>query len=190
RGVRRDPFHRQHLPGSPGVRRDARRALRPAPGNTALPSNPARISGVRREGLSGGRWAGDVPIDRESRRFGLGDVLILIAALAGGLRGARGLWLLQVDGPGVQSWSVTPKWLMVAAMAASFATPLTIACLAFRLRRPRPALRRIWMQPGAAAALACALIFVVEGIEVVAAFARPDILSLGAPIGQAARVRA
>jgi len=128
-------------------------------------------------------------MDRESRRFGLGDVLILIAALAAGMHGARGLWLLQVEGPGVQTWSVTPKWLMMAAMAASFAAPMTMACLAFRLRRPRPARRRIWMQPGAAAALACALIFAVKGIEVVAAFARPDILSVGAPIGQAARVR-
>src|SRR5262249_17938993 len=79
--------------------------------------------------------------------------------------------------------------LLAAAMAASFATPLTMACLALRLRRPRPPRRRIWMQPGAAAALACALIFAVKGIEVVAAFARPDTLTLGAPIGRAGGVR-
>jgi hypothetical protein len=75
---------------------------------------------------------------------------------------------------------------MVAAMASSFATPLTMACLALRLRRPRPARRRIWTQPGAASALACALMFAVKGIEVVAAFAWPDTLSLGSPIGRRA----
>jgi hypothetical protein len=133
---------------------------------------------------------GDAPMDRERRRFGLGDLMILIAALAAGMQGARGLWRLQVEGPRGPSWSLTPTRLMVAAVAASIAAPMTIAVLALRLRRPRPARRRIWTQPGAAAALACALMFAVKGIEVVAAFAWPDTLSRGAAtIRQAARVR-
>jgi hypothetical protein len=42
------------------------------------------------------------------------------------------------------------------------------------------------MQPGAAAVLACTLLFGVKGIEVAAAFARRDVNEI---TGQAARVR-
>jgi hypothetical protein len=122
----------------------------------------------------------------KARRLGLGDLLILIAALATGVYGARGLWRMQVERPGSYWWPITPSWLMAAAIAASFATPMTLACLAIRLRRPRALRRRLWMQPGAAAMLACTLLFVVKGIEVAAAFARPDVNPLA---GQAARVR-
>jgi hypothetical protein len=60
-------------------------------------------------------------------------------------------------------------------MGSSIATPLTLACLTFRLRRPRPHRRRLWMQPGAAAVLACTLLVGVKGIEVAAAFTRRDV---------------
>lgn len=123
---------------------------------------------------------------RRTRRFGLGDMLILIAALGAGMYGARELWRLQNEEPGSYWTSITPSWLMAAAMGASVATPLTLACLAFRLRDPRPPRRRLWLQPGAAAMLACALLFVVKQVEVAGAFAWRDVNELA---GQAARVR-
>jgi hypothetical protein len=113
-------------------------------------------------------------------------MLILIGALALAMHGAFGLWEMQVEKPGSYWWPITPSWLMAAAIASSIATPLTVACLALRLRRPRPPRRRLWLQPGAAAMLACALLFVVKGVEVAAAFAKPDVNPMA---GQAARVR-
>ena len=98
-------------------------------------------------------------MERRTRRFGIGDMLIFIAALGVGISGARALWQMQVEKPGSYWTPITPSWLMAAAMASSIATPLTLACLAFRLRRPRPPRRRLWMQPGAAAVLACTLLF-------------------------------
>ena len=125
-------------------------------------------------------------MERRTRRFGIGDMLIFIAALGVGISGARALWQMQVEKPGSYWTPITPSWLMAAAMASSITTPLTLACLAFRLRRPRPPRRRLWMQPGAAAVLACTLLFGVKGIEVAAAFARRDVNEI---TGQAARVR-
>jgi hypothetical protein len=122
----------------------------------------------------------------KTRYLGLGDMLLLVAALGAGISGARALWRLEVEKPGSYWTTITPSWLTAAAMASSIATPLTLACLASRLRRPRPPRRRLWMQPGAAAMLACTLLFVVKGIEVAAAFCRRDINEIA---GQAARVR-
>jgi peptidoglycan/LPS O-acetylase OafA/YrhL len=98
-------------------------------------------------------------MERGTRRFGIGDMLIFIAALGVGISGARALWQMQVEKPGSYWTPITPSWLMAAAMASSIATPLTLACLAFRLRCPRPPRRRLWMQPGAAAVPAYTLLF-------------------------------
>jgi hypothetical protein len=121
-----------------------------------------------------GKWEG-TPMERRTRRFGLADMLILIAALGAGMYGARELWRMQVEKPGSYWTSITPSWL-TAAMSASVATPLTLGCLAFRL----------WLQPGTAAMLACSMLFVVKSVEVAGAFARRDVNELS---GQAARVR-
>jgi hypothetical protein len=77
------------------------------------------------------------PMECTTRRFGLGDMLILVAALAAETSGARELWRMQVEEPGSSWWPVTPSWLMAAAVGATIATPLTVACLLFRIRRPR-----------------------------------------------------
>src|SRR5262245_28247610 len=87
---------------------------------------------------SKGERGGGIPMERKTRRFGLGDMLILIAALGVGISGARGLWRMQVEKPGSYWTPITPSWLMAAAMVSSMAAPLTLACLALRLRRPRP----------------------------------------------------
>jgi hypothetical protein len=125
-------------------------------------------------------------MERRTRRFGLGDMLILVAALGAGMVGARELWRMQVEKPGSYWTSITPSWLIAASMAASVATPMTLACLAFRLRSPRPPRHRLWLQPGTAAMLACALLFVVKAVDVAGAFARRDVNELA---GRAARVR-
>jgi peptidoglycan/LPS O-acetylase OafA/YrhL len=104
-------------------------------------------------------------MEQKPRRFGLADMLILIAALGAGIYGARELWRMQVEKPGSYWTPVTPSWLMEAAMAASVATPLTLACMAFRLRSPRPPRHRLWLQPGTAAMLACSMLFVVKFVE-------------------------
>ena len=112
--------------------------------------------------------------------------LVVIAALGAGMYGACELWRMQVEKPGSYWTPITPSWLMAAAMAASVATPLTLGCLAFRLRSPRPPRHRLWLQPGTAAMLACSMLFVVKSVEVAGAFARRDVNELA---GQAARVR-
>ncbi|MFO0955968.1 MAG: hypothetical protein U0800_00720 [Isosphaeraceae bacterium] len=119
-----------------------------------------------------------------TRRFGLGDLLILIFALAAGMQEARNLWRMQVEwqlrieGPGSYWSSVTPPWLKVVAILTSIAIPMTLACLVFRLRRPRPPRRRLWVQPGAAAMLACALLFAARGVEVAGEIGRSSIKSV------------
>ncbi len=107
-------------------------------------------------------------MDRKPRRLGMGDLMILIAALGVGMWSARNLWRGLTDGPPWQSyWLVTPGGLVVAAFLTALAAPMTLACLALRLRQPRPAWRRIWVQPGAAACLACALMFALRALETV-----------------------
>ena len=65
-------------------------------------------------------------MERKTRRFGLGDMLILIAALGVAMYGARGLRRMLVEKPGSYSTPDTPSWLMAAAMASSIATPPTL----------------------------------------------------------------
>ena len=125
-------------------------------------------------------------MERRTRRFGLADMLILIAALGAGMYGARELWRMLDEKPGSYWTSVTPSWLMAAAMAASVATPHDAGLPGVPAPRPRPPRRRLWTQPGTAAMLACTLLFVVKSVEVAGAFARRDVNELA---GQAARVR-
>jgi hypothetical protein len=105
--------------------------------------------------------------------------MILIAALGAGIAGVRAIWLGLVEGPGSWSWYGTPARLMLASMLSAGATPMTLACLAYRLRQPRPAWRRVVIQPGAAALLACSLVFAVRMLEAAVAFAAPTVGTLG-----------
>jgi hypothetical protein len=96
------------------------------------------------------------------RRFNLGDALILIAAVAAGLAGARfqAEWF---------EWTPDDLWpklplspwrrLRIAApMVAQLATPALLsgsaAVVLCRLRAPRPRRVRLWRQPGFLACLA------------------------------------
>jgi hypothetical protein len=112
---------------------------------------------------------------RSTRRFGMGDLMLLIVALAVGMWGARSLARELTAGPASFFPQFTPSRLIVASLLSSFATPLTLAFLAIRLRRPRPLWKRVSLQPGTAALIACTLIFVVRTFEVGAALAAPHV---------------
>jgi hypothetical protein len=114
------------------------------------------------------------------RRFNLGDLMILIAALALATMAMRNLWQgLLVGESAKYYWDVTPVRLMIAATLSACATPLTLACLAFRLRQPRPTWRRLAILPGTATLIACSVIFVAQTAEVVASLAWPKVNLLG-----------
>ncbi len=112
---------------------------------------------------------------RTPRRFSLGDLMILIASLGVAMVGVRSIWLGHLAGRGViATKQIAYDRLLVTAMLSAIATPLTIACLAFRLRRPRPVWRRAAIQPGTAAMIACLVIFLLRTIEVAASLNLPD----------------
>jgi hypothetical protein len=96
-----------------------------------------------------------------SRRFGLGDVMILIAALALGLALAGPAFIIIADG----IRSAPRNHFRTFAGAVQLGRFLNIivlnflfffipACLILRLRRPRPPLRTLVHQPGFAACAA------------------------------------
>jgi hypothetical protein len=118
-------------------------------------------------------------MDQRTRRFGLADLLILIAAIGVATMSLRNLWQGLTIGPGARYWSVTPSRLILATTLSACATPMTFACLVFRFRRPRLTWRRVTIQPGTAALLTCLVIFAVEFMEVAAALIRPDVARLG-----------
>lgn len=113
---------------------------------------------------------------RKPRRFGLGDLMILIVAIGAATVGVRALWQRPAEGPGgAYYWDATPSRLLAAAALSSVAAPLTIAGLVIRARRPRPAWRRVALQPGTAAMIACAVVFAAQAAEAVAALRAPAV---------------
>jgi hypothetical protein len=121
-------------------------------------------------------------MDRKTRRFGLGDLMVLIAAIGAAMVALRNLWHGLTVEPGARYWSVTPARLIVAATLAACATPLTLACLAFRVRKPRPTWRRVAIQPGTAALVACAVTFAVQMLDVAVSFSAPPKSWFGARV--------
>jgi hypothetical protein len=88
------------------------------------------------------------------RRFTLLDSMILVAAVAIGMA----LELPQLD-IALNYWSADYpfpfiEWFLLHSDAAPALMPLTIAAIALRLRRPRPAIRRAFRGPGMAGCLA------------------------------------
>jgi hypothetical protein len=118
-------------------------------------------------------------MDRKTRRFGLSDLMILIAAIALATMTLRNLWQGMTAGPGEYYRSVTPNRLIIATVLSACATPMTLACLAFRVRGPRPPWRRIAIQPGTAALLVCAVIFAFQIVEVAITLSLPKVDMLG-----------
>lgn len=97
-----------------------------------------------------------------TRRFGIGDALILMAATAVGLAGVRyhadrmefewsDLRMEHVDYMPLRAWvllSVVARFSMPLLLSWSFAVAL------LRLRAPRPERERLWCQPGFLACVA------------------------------------
>lgn len=78
------------------------------------------------------------------RKFTLADIMILVAASAAGLALARTVLKTQ-----------NSPWYFAYPMGAGspIVLGLTVGLLVIRLRKPRPAARRLFRQPGAAASL-------------------------------------
>jgi hypothetical protein len=99
------------------------------------------------------------------RRFGLLDVMILVAAMAVSLAASR-----HVASKMNQSWDVGhPRRLIhiVHDHIGLLLFFLSSACLLIRLRPPRPARRRLWCQPGFAACAAAVLGMVIQAMHFV-----------------------
>jgi hypothetical protein len=116
---------------------------------------------------------------RKTRRFNLGDLMILIAAIGIATVALRTLWRGLTVEPGGSYWSVTPARLIIAMTLSACATPMTLACLACRFRRPRPAWRRLTIQPGTAALIACSVAFAARMVQLAASLRSPHVAGLG-----------
>jgi hypothetical protein len=101
-------------------------------------------------------------MDRKARRFNLGDLMILVAAIGLATMSLRNLWHGHSADPAERYWSVTLSRLLIAAALSACVTPLTLACLAYRIRGPRPPWRRVARHPGTAALLVCSVIFAFQ----------------------------
>ncbi len=103
-----------------------------------------------------------------TRRFGIGDALILLAATATGMAGLRlmrGYFALEWNNPWQSKTDpVFSPLLFLARQLPLLATPpllgWSVALLLLRLRNPRPFRRRLWSQPGFLACLAACSPFV------------------------------
>jgi hypothetical protein len=96
------------------------------------------------------------------RRFGLLDVMILVAAMAMSLAASR-----HVASTTNQRWDLGhPRRLIhiVHDHIGLLLFFLSTACLLIRLRPPRPARRRLWCQPGFAACAAAVLGMVIQAM--------------------------
>ena len=118
-----------------------------------------------------------VEADPPSRRFNLGDLMILIAALAPGLARVPAESLLigfavsKLPPPELwsrewlweaatgRSWAVTTLAGEVFNLVVPFLLILPLAQLLFRIRRPRPPMNRALLQPGTVASVALVLSF-------------------------------
>jgi hypothetical protein len=115
----------------------------------------------------------------KTRRFNLGDLMVLVGAIAISTMTLRNLWQGLAAGDGARYWSVTPYRLLIATVLSACATPMTLACLAFRIRKPRPAWRRVGIQPGTAAMLACSVISAFQIVELAVSLSLPKVDFLG-----------
>jgi hypothetical protein len=105
-----------------------------------------------------------------SRPFRLTDAMILVAAVA------AGLWVNRSDGHMLLGW----RWNSYdettgdLQRAVPHLVALTIAFVGMRMRRPRPAIRRIAREPGAAACItaSAALLVVATWVGMAAAAGR------------------
>jgi hypothetical protein len=113
----------------------------------------------------------------KTRRFHVGDAMILVAATAAGIVGTRHVWdrasynWFWYLGQGWTVRAINQQILTVVALSLPSLAAWTAAVLVLRLRAPRPTLRRLVLQPGAAACLVALLVITLETIGEAAAMA-------------------
>ena len=101
--------------------------------------------------------------------------MILVAATAVGIVATRGVWdRASYDwfwgfGQGWTAWAINQRILTVVALSLPSLAAWTAATLALRLRRPCPHLRRVVLQPGAAACVVALLVITLETMGTAAA---------------------
>lgn len=94
---------------------------------------------------------------RRCRPFTILDAMILVGASAAGLALARTIFNDALTMPH------SPMW--VARPITYFLLAWTLALIPLRLRRPRPPLRRLMVQPGMAACCAVAIVTAIDAIS-------------------------
>lgn len=97
--------------------------------------------------------------ERRCRPLAILDGMVIVAAVACGVALAR--TIARDAGP----WPWFDASLDVARPGSYFLLPPTLALIALRLRRPRPSLRRVLIQPGMAACCAVAVITAVDAVS-------------------------
>jgi hypothetical protein len=112
---------------------------------------------------------------QSNRRFLISDAMILIAATAVGIALTRAVL------PGFEAFSSgfggapsMRRYFLIEYALNAILPPvvsLTIAVLFLRLRQPRPRLRRVFLQPGAAACATATLAFMVAIVLIMSLWA-------------------
>ncbi|MDG3006866.1 hypothetical protein [Paludisphaera mucosa] len=107
-----------------------------------------------------------------SRRFGLGDVMILVAAAGFGLAiariplSARGSMLSWRPGAGPWGGRAIHLLMRLSAVIGPVVAALTVAAVVVRLRHPRPRLRRLVRQPGLVACVAATIALAMTLVQI------------------------
>jgi hypothetical protein len=98
----------------------------------------------------------------KSLGFGIADLMILIAAIGVGMASGRSVLLgLRIDLIHPSGYPLSSR-IVIEAMIAAWLSPLTMACLAIRIRRRKPSWRRTAILPGTASSIACAVVIVAR----------------------------
>src|SRR5690242_18723380 len=116
-----------------------------------------------------------MPTDAPRRRFTLLDGMTLIAATALAIAWERPFLPRIVQNfRRFTSWTAWETWeggVMTLMTLLPFVALWTLALILLRLRRPRPALRRLARQPGATACLTAAIGLAVAAANIVGVLA-------------------
>ena len=96
------------------------------------------------------------------RKFSLGDMMILVAAAALGLLLQRTYLMTPNPHPWALLGGSLYRWLFESC---PFLIPASLALVAMRLRRPRPAARRLRREPGLVACLAVIVTEVTRDVQ-------------------------
>ncbi len=112
---------------------------------------------------------------QKPRRFNMGDLMILIAAVALGAAAARVVWPLTAEA--LERYRATSdlrplEILLPIVLSSVLLLPATFGVFVMRLRPPRPRRARLILQPGMAAACAVGIVCAFQSLVTAVTFAR------------------